>query len=123
MIIDLSNIPLRVTETDKELYLLKSAKMWSEIKNMKKKHNFIIMPISVYNIIECHKSFDPCHVVMNDDVYKVGDFCGYECYVDLMITDNTIVMSKNKQSMRDNKINSILGISDLEKDLKINVIL
>ena len=45
MIIDLSDIPLRVTETDKELYLLKSAKMWSEIKNMKKKHNFIIMPI------------------------------------------------------------------------------
>jgi hypothetical protein len=40
-----------------------------------------------------------------------------------MITDNTIVMSKDKQSMRDNKINSILGISDLEKDLKINVIL
>jgi hypothetical protein len=41
----------------------------------------------------------------------------------MFITDNRIIMSKDKQAMRENKINSILGISDLEKDLEINIII
>jgi hypothetical protein len=60
---------------------------------------------------------------VNEGIFKVGDFCGYECYVDMFITDNRIIMSKDKQAMRDNKINSILGISDLEKDLEIDIII
>jgi len=123
MLIDLNDIPIGIAETHRELYMLKSAKIYKEIKKMDKKHNFIIMPMSIYNILECHQYFEPCHVNMNEGIFKVGDFCGYECYVDMFITDNRIILSKDKQAMRDNKINSILGISDLEKDLEINIII
>jgi hypothetical protein len=53
----------------------------------------------------------------------LGDFCGYECYVDMLLTEDRIIMSKDKQAMRENKINSILGIGDLEKDLEIDIII
>ena len=125
MEINLNDIPLGVAENYRELYTLKSALIYKEIKKMEKKHNFIIMPMSVYNIIECHQYFEPCHLGINpsDGIFKVGDFCGYECYVDMLLTEDRIIMSKDKQAMRENKINSILGISDLEKDLEINIII
>lgn len=123
MEIDLNDIPIGIAETHRELYMLKSAKIYKEIKKMDKKHNFIIMPMSVYNIIECHQYFEPCHIHTPEGIFKVGIFCGYECYVDMLLTDNRIIMSKDKQAMRENKINSILGISDLEKDLEIDIII
>jgi len=123
MIIDMSNIPIGVAESYRDLYILKSAEMYKELNKMKKKYNFIIMPISVYNIIECHQYFEPCHINNNEVIFKVGNFCGYECYVDMFIKDNRVIMSHDKQAMRENKINSILGISDLEKDLEIEIII
>ena len=123
MIIDLTNIPIGVAESYRELYILKSAEMYKELNKMNKKHNFIIMPMSVYNIIECHQYFESCHINDNEGIFKVGNFCGYECYVDMFIKDNSIIMSHDKQSMRENKINSILGISDLEKYLEIKIII
>jgi hypothetical protein len=123
MEINLNDIPLGVAETHRELYMLKSALIYKEIKKMDKKHNFIIMPMSIYNIIECHQYFEPCHISTSDGIFKVGDFCGYECYVDMLLTEDRIIMSKDKQAMRENKINSILGISDLEKDLEIDIII
>jgi hypothetical protein len=123
MIIDLTNIPIGVAENYRELYILKSAEIYKELNKMKKKYNFIIMPISIYNIIECHQYFEPCHINNNEGIFKVCDFCGYECYVDMFIKDNRVIMSHDKQAMRENKINSILGISDLEKDLEIEIII
>jgi len=123
MIIDLTNVPIGVAETHRDLYTLKSAEMYKELNKMERKHNFIIMPISVYNVIECHQYFEPCQVDINEGIFKVGNFCGYDCYVDMLILDNRIIMSKDLQSMRDNKLNSILGISDLVKDLEIKIII
>jgi hypothetical protein len=123
MEININNIPIGVAETHRELYMLKSALIYKEIRKMDKKHNFMIMPMSVYNIIECHQYFEPCHISPSDGIFKVGDFCGYECYVDMLLTEDRIIMSKDKQAMRENKINSILGISDLEKDLEIDIII
>ncbi len=123
MIIDLTNVPIGVAETHRDLYTLKSVEMYKELNKMERKHNFIIMPISVYNVIECHQYFEPCQVDINEGIFKVGDFCGYECYVDMMITDNRVIMSKDIQSMRDNKINAILGLDKLDKDLEIKIII
>jgi hypothetical protein len=123
MIIDLTNVPIGVAETHRDLYILKSAEMYKELNKMERKHNFIIMPISVYNVIECHQYFEPCQVDIDEGIFKVGDFCGYECYVDMMITDNRIIMSKDIQSMRDNKINAILGLDKLDKDLDIKIVI
>jgi hypothetical protein len=123
MIIDLTNVPIGVAENHRDLYTLKSAEIYKELNKMEKKHNFIIMPISVYNVIEFHQYFEPCQVNIDDGIFKVGNFCGYECYVDMHIKDYRIIMSKDKQSMRDNKINSILGISDLVEDLEIKIII
>ncbi len=123
MVIDLTNVPIGVAENHRDLYTLKSAEMYKELNKMERKHNFIIMPISVYNVIECHQYFEPCHVDINEGIFKVGDFCGYECYVDMMITDNRVIMSKDIQSMRDNKINAILGLDKLDKNLEIKIII
>ncbi len=124
MTIDLTKIPIGISFSERDINRLKSGLIQRSIFNMKEKYNFIIMPISVYNIIENHQKFESCHVDITDNgVFKVGNFCGYDCYVDMMILDNRIILSKDLQSMRDNKINSILGISSLVKDLEIDIIL
>ena len=129
MEINLNDIPIGVAETERENHMLKSAKIYKELNKYDTSHNFLIMPMSVFNIIETHKYFEPVNVVWDanvisrtmSDLYKVGKFCGYECYVDLHLQD-TIILSHDKQKMRENKLNSILGTDSLIEDIDIKVI-
>lgn len=123
MIIDLTDIPIGISFSERDLNLLRSGRIQSKILSMKDKYNFIIMPISIYNIIEHHSSFEHHHVNVTEGIFKVGSVFGYDCYVDMMILDNRIILSKDVQSMRNNKINAILGKESLLKDLEIDVIL
>lgn len=131
MKIDLTNIPsnLNLSLSDKDILRLQSNSFMKGIKvlstdyNLQHTHNFIIMPISIYNIVENHPKFTACQVNVTDGIFKVGELYGYDCYVDMTIFDNRIIISKNLQATRENKINSILGLENLQKDLEIDIIL
>ena len=122
MKIDLNNIPYGQIESEYEENRLKSSTIYNSLNKLNENYNFIIMPMSVFNILECDPRFSSCEIDNPTGIFKVGIFCGYDCYVDLYLTDNRIILSKDLQRMRENKINAILGTDELIKDLNIDII-
>jgi hypothetical protein len=96
--------------------------IYNDLREFNNSYNFIIMPMPVFNILECDRGFSSCEIGGNPtNIFKVGVWCGYDCYVDLFLTENKIILSRDIQHMRENKINSILGTDELIKDLNIDI--
>lgn len=122
MEIDLNKITYGQIESEYDMNRLKSSTIYNSLNRLNENYNFIIMPMSVFNILECDPRFSSCEIDNPTGIFKVGIFCGYDCYVDLYLTDNRIILSKDLQRMRENKINAILGTDELIKDLNIDII-
>ena len=124
MEIDLTNISVGYAENYMDEYKLKSSKLFKEIYNinskMSKKYNYIIISMPIYNIIECDDRFKPSPITEGDILRKVGMIGDIECYLDIYLPPNQIIISWDKQTAREVKINSILnGIDEKEKRVKI----
>jgi len=122
MEIDLNKITYGQIESEYDMNRLKSSVIYNSLNRLNENYNFIIMPMSVFNILECDTRFSSCEIDNPTGIFKVGIFCGYDCYVDLYLTDNRIILSKDLQRMRENKINAILGTGELINDLNIDII-
>lgn len=124
MEIDLTDIPVGYAENYMDEYKLKSNKLFKDINSMNygmvKKYNYIIIPMSVYNIIECDDRFKPSEISEGVDLRKVGSIGDIECYLDIYLPPDQIIISWDKQTARDVKIDNILnGIDEKEKRVKI----
>ena len=124
MEIDLTDIPTGCDENYMDEYQLKSSKLFKEINSinlkMNKKYNYIIISMPIYNIIECDIRFKPA--LISEELYlrKVGTIGDIECYLDIYLPPDQIIVSWDKQTAREVKINSILsGIDEKEKRVKI----
>jgi hypothetical protein len=123
MKIDLNKITYGQIESEYEENRLKSSTIYNSLNRLNENYNFIIMPMSIFNIIESDTRFSSCEIDDNPtNLFKVGVWCGYDCYVDLYLTENKIILSRDLQRMRENKINAILGTDELKKDLNIDII-
>jgi hypothetical protein len=121
MKIDLNDIPIGIAETEFELNRLKSSKICKDISNINNGRNYLIVPMSVYNILECHSLFIGSRIDNPTSIFKVGEIMGFDVYVDLYLK-NEIILSTDKQQMRENKINSILENTELINDISIDII-
>ena len=124
MEIDLTDIPGGYSESYMDEYRLKSGKLFKDINSinseMVKKYNYIIIPMSIYNIIECDDRFKPSQISVESDLRKVGLIGDIECYLDIYLPPDQIIISWDKQTARDVKIDNILnGIDEKEKRVKI----
>jgi hypothetical protein len=124
MEIDLTDIPAGYVDNYMDEYQLKSSKLFKEINSinskMNKKYNYIIIPMAIYNIIECDTRFKPTSISDELDLRKVGIIGDIECYLDIYLPPNQIIVSWDKQTARDVKIDNILnGINEKEKRVKI----
>lgn len=124
MEIDLTDIAVGHAENYMDEYKLKSSKIFKEINfinsEMVKKYNYIIIPMSIYNIIECDDRFRPAPISEGMVLRKVGSIGDIECYLDIYLPPDRIIVSWDKQTAREVKINSILnGIDEKEKRVKI----
>lgn len=128
--IDLSKIPLGYSENYLDEYRLKSGRLITSINKInierimenKTKYNYIIVPISVYNIIECSDLFRSYKYSETEDGLKrVGTVGDYEIYLDIYLPSNEIILSWDKQTSRDIKINSILFSKDDSKEKRIKI--
>jgi hypothetical protein len=130
MEIDLNDTHQRLgfVETTYENMKLKSNKLVKEVQfyrnSEKLDHNFMIIPMSIFNIIECNHNFK--HSLINGDmnlgILYVGDLLGFKCFLDMTLPPDTITLSYDKTIMRDNKIDSILNDSNLKKEIEIKVL-
>jgi len=109
--IDLNDIPIGVAETQRDLLLLKSAKLYKEIKKIKSDFNYLIISMKVFNIMEHHQYFIPCITTEKEGFFFVGEFVEMKVYVDLLLNPNEIVLKYDKSINRDKKLDQILNES------------
>jgi hypothetical protein len=128
MKIDLNDTPNGIAETTYENMRLKSNKLIKEVQFYRNSenldHNFMIIPMSIFNIIECNHNFkhSPINASMNLGILYVGDLLGLKCYLDVTQPPDTITLSYDKSIMRDNKIESILNNENLKQEIDITVL-
>lgn len=123
MVIDISTTSYSHTSY-KDEYLTKSNKLLAELNRinikMNIKHNYIIIPMPVYNILEHNDNFKPTIYESGDGPVLVGTIGEFECYLDIYLPPDRVIVSWDKETARDVKINSILkGIDEKEKRVKI----
>lgn len=118
---------LGYAETSFELSKLKSNKLIKEIIMQRNKtgQNFMIVPMSIYNILESNHSFKfaPLDSLMSEELLRhMGSIHGIEVYLDLFSPPDTITLRYDKSIMRDNKIDAILNDSKLKEEIEITVL-
>jgi hypothetical protein len=127
MEIDLSTVTYPVGQYKNE-YREKSKIIFDSITTLKN-YNYMITSIYVYNIISNDLRFiDTVEyqvatlTVSNAELRKVGEICGYECYVDIYMDPFQILLSYDKSRIRDNKIDYILNNVEILKEKKVKII-
>jgi len=124
MVIDLSTISYSYLSY-KDEYKVKGNKLLTELNRMNikmsTKHNYIIIPMTVYNILEYNDNFiSEVYSPKDDGPGLVGIIGEFKCYLDIHLPSNEIIVSWDKQTSRDVKLESILnGVSEKEKRVKI----
>lgn len=81
--------------------------------------------MSVYNIIECSEQFESIGYDIDNksNLKKVGFLGEFECYLDIYANKNEILVSWDKSTSRDIKIDNLLSISkSVEFEKKIEII-
>lgn len=109
----------------RELNMSKSVHLYQEVNSINEeietKFNFIIMPMNVYSILEGHPSFKEDTIDYEVGIYYVGDLLEFRCYVDLTLPKDQIILRYDKQTSRENKLNSILKDSEMINEMTIKV--
>jgi len=84
--------------------------------------NYLIISMSVFNAIDSHPMFVPwSDAKYIDGSYYVGRLGAFECYVDLYLPPNDILMKYNKSVARDNVLDIILSDSKIINEAHITV--
>ena len=94
------------------------------IDNLKGYENgyILIISINILNILEMDERFSKTDSFFNDNIYKAGDICGFECYVDKFMNYDEILITYDKIKMRDNKIDYLLNNQYLLEEKRVKII-
>lgn len=88
-------------------------------KEMSTKYNYIIVPMSIYNILHESTLFIS-NYIDSEGIKKVGMLGEFEVYLDMYCESSTILLSWDKQTHRDIKLEKLLnGLEIKEKSIKI----
>jgi hypothetical protein len=121
MIIDLSS----VLEKDDYIknYQAKSKIIMNNLKGYENGY-ILIISINILNILEMDDRFIDVEYekILSGDIFKGGDICGFECYVDKYMKSDEILITYNKVKMRDNKIDYLLNNDNLVKEKRVKII-
>lgn len=124
MIIDLSSV------LEKDDYITNyQAKSKIIMDNLKGYDNgyILIISINILNILEMDERFiddwrKNTDSFLNGDIFKAGDICGFECYVDKFMNSDEILITYDKVKMRDNKIDYLLNNENLVEEKRVKII-
>ena len=82
----------------------------------------LIISINILNILEMDERFIQTDSFLHGDIFKAGDICGFECYVDKFMNRDEILITYNKVKMRDNKIDYLLNNENLVEEKRVKII-
>jgi hypothetical protein len=130
MRIDCNEITIGISESKFELQRLKSGKLVKSLidinSKMEPKRNYMIVSMNVFNILELHDRFEHLNLLGKEieSITLVGCISGLDCYVDLHMGNNNILLHYNKQVARNLKLESILDDNKfIDDSIEIEVIL
>lgn len=126
MEIDLRKVGIGLSMNKIEEMILKSSHLLKEINRitatLKEKFNCIIIPVSIYNMIENHELFISKKFARNDkNLYYAGTWSEFQVYVDILMKSNNILIGYDDQTRRDIRINKILNDFNSIEELNIKV--
>ena len=86
------------------------------------RYNYLIVPISILNILDQDSRFKYSPFGEVYGLTKVGHFMWYEVYLDILMPPDQILIYCDKSIIRDNKIDYLLNDSELmnEKIVKLS---
>lgn len=128
MIVDLNDTKnLNMAETDYEFRKLKSNKLMTEINKRKQDQNFMIIPMSIYNVLETNSAFiypsNDSFLTKDEELLRfVGSIYHIDVYLDILAPPDSITLSYDRSIMRDNKIDAILNNRELKEEIEITVL-
>ena len=132
MRIDCNNIPLGLSTNINDLNKLKSGKLVRSLleinEKMEPRRNYMVMSMNVFNIIEHHDNFEHKNLLgLKKELTAltlVGNLCGLDCYIDIHMKSNNILLFYDKQIARNLKLESLLDNNKfIEEKVEIEVIL
>lgn len=120
--IDLNKLSYSQCESEYDINRLKGNHIFNYINQFK--HSYIIIPISVYNILENCDNFIETkeEKTKEEGIIMVGIFGNFICYLDIYLPSDTIIVKHDKKKNRDLKIDYILNDSEIETDEIIEII-
>lgn len=120
MIIDLST----VLEKDYiKNYQAKSKILINKLKVYNNEY-ILIVSINILNILEMDERFimDESIEFKNNGIFRAGEICGFECYVDKFMNPDEIILTYDIVKMRDNKIDYLINNKNLFKEKRVKII-
>ena len=135
MIIDLTSNCVSIYDNYVNEYKVKSSNLLTEINRInvesicegQVKYNYLIIPISIYNMIEQSEYFLVHKYetsVENENLKRIGFFGEFECFLDIYLPPDTIIVSWDKSTSRDIKLSNIFSEVDKQcvKEKKIKIL-
>jgi hypothetical protein len=90
------------------------------LKVDKKKYNYLIVPMRVYNIMQFSHLFKSIPYDMSG-LMHVGYIIDFHVYLDMYMPPDEILISYDKSVSRDNKLDSILNDEDMIKEKRVKI--
>lgn len=123
--LDLHNLSNGFEMSQHEEKILKSSHLKSKlVENNYDSYKYLMIPVSIYNLIEVSPWFNMSMSSLKDisGPFFVGTFYNFECYVDMYLDPNTIIMKYNTVEYRDKKIDTILNDIDFVNEIVFDVV-
>ena len=94
-----------------------------KINDMSGDFNYLIIPVSIFNIIGDNRMFTKFNTDKYEDsgVCFIGEFGQYKCYVDIFLPPNQILFRYDKQSSREYKLDAILTNKEFTDEIYIDL--
>lgn len=89
-------------------------------KFKEKEHNYLIVPMRIYNIIQFSLYFKPILYDVSG-LMHVGYLHDFHVYLDMYIPSGEILISYDKSISRDNKLDSILNGEKMIKEKRVKI--
>mgnify|MGYP000028296126 CR=1 FL=1 len=85
------------------------------------KHNYLIVPMRVYNILHFSDNFYSVNFSEISPLMLAGHLEGFEVYLDLYMPPDEILISYDKSIERENKLDILLNSEDAIKEKRVKI--
>ena len=85
------------------------------------KHNYLIVPMRVYNILHFSDKFYSVNFSEISPLMLAGHLEGFDVYLDMYMPPDEILISYDKSISRDSKLDYILNDIDVIKEKRVKI--